>query len=240
MKKLMILGFVGTLLCISCQDDNITGTGPIVTEEITIDNFVGIETYGDDIVNITYGDIQKVTVTGHSNIIDKLERDVQEGIWDIELENGSYRNAQLTINIVMSKLNYIELVGSGNVDVANFKSDTNVEISIYGSGNISLNGNSGCENLDVYIEGSGVIYDMDDFVDLVNSEIKIEGSGAYNGFPNSTVNCEVNIIGSGICNVNVETLLDVKISGTGVVNYKGYPTIKTDITGLGEVNDYND
>jgi len=99
MKKLVIV-IVCIIVLTSCEEQTI-GNGPIVTQELVIDTFKGIETYGDDVVYISKGDVQKVEVTGHVNIIEKLERDVKDGIWEIELEDGSYKDSQLTIKIVM-------------------------------------------------------------------------------------------------------------------------------------------
>ena len=67
----------------------------------------------------------------------------------------------------------------------------------------------------------------------------MDGSCEYDGFPNTAINCELKIEGSGLCNVTLEDKLNVKISGSGVVNYKGNPSIYTDISGSGKVNDFN-
>jgi hypothetical protein len=240
MIKKGIFAIVIALVFIACDNDTIVGEGPIVTEEISIENFRGIETYGDDNVHVSYGETQKVTVTGYQNIIDNLETDVQNGIWEIELKNGNYKNSQLTINIVMPLLNVIELQGSGSIEISDFESDTNVAVNLYGSGNITLNSNIGCENLTINMEGSGVIYAMGNFQDLINLTIDMDGSGTYSGFSNSSVNCYIDISGSSTCNVTVETILAVKISGSGVVNYKGNPAITSNISGSGKINDFND
>lgn len=238
MKKLVIV-IVCIIVLTSCEEQTI-GNGPIVTQELVIDTFKGIETYGDDVVYISKGDVQKVEVTGHVNIIEKLERDVKDGIWEIELEDGSYKDSQLTIKIVMPMLNSIELEGSGSIAVADFTSEKNVEIKIYGSGNIELYGNIGCENLEIDIEGSGKVYALDNFENLINLDVYIDGSGEFDGFPITALNCETKLKGSGICNVTLEDKLNVRISGSGVVNYKGNPIIYTDITGSGKVNNFND
>ncbi len=240
MKKTAIIVIVLTMIMTSCQIDNTVGEGPIVTQELTIDDFNGISTFGDDQVFITYGEIQKVTVIGHANIIERLGRDVKEGIWEMELENGSYKNSQLTFNIQMPLLNKVELSGSGYVEIADFTSYKNVEVNLYGSGNITFNGNVGCENLGIDIEGSGTVYALGKFKNLVNLDIDIDGSGVYDGFKNTSVMCKINIIGSSTCYVAVEELLDVKILGAGIINYKGNPTIQTNISGSGKLNDYNE
>lgn len=239
MKNLVIVIMVCAMVLTACEEQTI-GDGPIITQELAIDAFKGIETYGVDVVYISKGEVQKVEVTGHANIIEKLERDVKDGIWKIELEDGSYKDSQLTVKIVMPVLNSIELEGSGSVEVADFTSEKNVEIKVYGSGSIELYGNIGCENLEIDIEGSGKVYALGNFENLINLDVYIDGSGEFDGFPITALNCETKLTGSGICNVTLADQLNVKISGSGVVNYKGNPIIHTNITGSGKVNNYND
>ena len=93
--------------------------------------------------------------------------------------------------------------------------------------------------MEIDIEGSGKIFALGDFENLINLDIDIDGSGEYDGFINTAVNCVTKLAGSGICNVNLEEILNVKIEGSGVVNYKGNPNIHTDISGSGKVNDFN-
>ncbi len=240
MKKLILNIIALSTLLISCSnDDKISGEGSIVTEEIAIADFKGIETYGDNNVIISKGAVQKVEVTGHSNIIDRLKRDVASGIWKMELEEGSYTNADLSFNITLPIINSVDLYGSGGVVINEHKSEENMDVRIYGSGNIELGENEGSTNLNLLIEGSGNIKAFESFSDLENIEVDIIGAGFYEGFPVISNNCDINIEGSGRAKIYTEDVLNVRIVGSGAVNYKGDPSITVDITGSGKLINEN-
>ena len=48
-------------------------------------------------------------------------------------------------------------------------------------------------------------------------------------------NCVVSLPGSGNCEVNVNSNLDIFIGGSGSVYYTGSPAITSTITGSGEI-----
>ncbi|MFC2090373.1 GIN domain-containing protein [Bacteroidota bacterium] len=75
---------------------------------------------------------------------------------------------------------------------------------------------------------------------LEDVSISLVGTGSFLGFPLSADNCNVDISGSGDCEITVNNSLDVIIDGTGSVYYKGSPQVNADITGTGKVNSAND
>ena len=240
MRKLFIALVGLVILFTSCsKEDLFVGEGTLITKEISMDIFDGIVSYGNNNVTISRGEVQKVEVTGYSNIIDRLLQDVDNGIWKIELKNGRYKNGDLTINMVLPIINEVSIHGSGEILVNDNTSDAHMEVSIYGSGEIRLNKNSGCENLDVIIEGSGTVKTFGEFEDLIDLNIETLGSGGFDGFSLSSKTCDISIEGSSQCQVSVEEVLKVKLKGSGVINYKGNPTITTIITGSGQVNNSN-
>lgn len=231
-----------SLTITSCSSDGlcIVPEGNIITKEVSISDFNGIRAFGSDNIIITQGEVQKIEVTGHANIIDRLKTGVNNGIWEVKLENGCYKgNTGLTINIVIPLINLIGLEGSGNVIVNDLIDQEDLSYELTGSGNVEFHKNHGTKRLFIKIEGSGNVKALDDFVDLEYLEIDISGSGNYDGFPNITDECNISIEGSGNCNVNVRNELDVVISGSGDVRYKGNPEINASITGSGKVINAN-
>jgi biopolymer transport protein ExbD len=239
MKKIFLAVTCIMLLSSSCDHNLFVGEGELISKELVIDDFNQIISSGSFNVTVTKGDLQKVTVTGYSNIINQLETVVTNEKWKIELENGRYKNADLTINIVIPMLNYAALEGSGELIINDFKSNENLSINLSGSGIIELNANEGCKNLNLKIDGSGNIYVEKEFIDLENLTLQIIGSGNYDGFVNKTNTCNLKIEGSGKCNVFAFNEIIAKINGAGVVNYKGNPTINSKITGSGKINNKN-
>jgi len=188
MKNLIAICALFALLFISCSDDSYVGEGPIVTEEIVIDAFSAIENIGSNNVEIEKGSVQKVEVTGHANIIDRLKRDVSGNTWQIELQDGSYKNADLSVHITVPEMNRAILEGSGMIVLNDFKSQEQVSLGIYGSGDIEVHGNEGCKNLNLEIEGSGSIFALEEFSDNEITNLRIIGSGSIIGYPLKAMN----------------------------------------------------
>jgi len=223
----------------SNDDDCTIGNGSITTQTISLATFSGIESSGADTIIISQGDVQKITVTGYSNIISLLKRQVSNNVWKAELEDGCYKNSDLEINITVPNMNYIKQNGSGNIQINDFINQQNMTIDLNGSGNLELNANQGTVNLDIQIAGSGSITGLSYFEDLEDLSITIYGSGSCNLFPLETDNCIIDIEGSGNCNVYVNENLNVFIDGSGIINYKGNPSISQTINGSGSINDAN-
>lgn len=223
----------------STDDDCITGQGAITTETIELSSFSGVISSGSDTVIISQAATQEVTVTGHPNIINRLKRSVGNGIWKAELEDGCYKNSDLTINIKVPNMNYIKLAGSGSAMINDFINQQDLKIIIEGSGSVELNENQGTHNLDITIEGSGNVTGLGNFEDLENLDIGIFGSGYFDGFQIETNACKIFTEGSGYCNVYVQDFLDVTIEGSTEINYKGNPAITSDIEGSGTINNAN-
>lgn len=166
---------IAGLLTQSCTKDRIEGLGEIDTMILQVDQFTGIASEGSTDVYITYGETQEVKVTGHPNIISRIETDVINGVWFIELENGNYSDYELTYYLTMPMLNEVSSSGSGNIHVTQFDNQPELEINIYGSGSfmgypiqvadcrIRIEGSGECEvnvtdELYAAIKGSGNIY----------------------------------------------------------------------------------
>jgi len=186
------------LLAQSCEkmSNQIEGIGTITTNTLQVDEFTKIKMEGADDVIISYGSEQEVKVTGHSNIISRIQTDVSNGTWTIELERGSYGHYELTYNITIPILEGVRNTGSGNVTVS-------------------------------------------DPISVDHMEISLIGSGGFYGFPLASSRCQVDISGSGNCEITVNENLDVVVDGSGSVYYKGSPIIHEDITGSGRVVDSN-
>ena len=225
----------------SCEEWSfcINGEGTVITETIAIDDFSIINLAGADNIVITHGTDLEVTATGHPNIIDKLETDVNGNEWVISLKNGCYRDYELTIYITMPDIEAITISGSGDVLVNDFINQGDLDLYISGSGKINLKTVEGCPNLIVGISGSGNVIAEEEFPALETLDITISGSGTFDGYPAITDKAYISIPGSGSCYVYAIDLLDIKISGSGNVMYKGNPEVTTHITGSGNITNTN-
>ena len=239
MKKI-IIGLSAVLLisivfsgCIINGFNCIHGTGEIVEETLALSDFSGIEIKGSFDVVITQGDEQEVIAKGHQNIIDMLERNVSGGFWDIEFENHEcFNDYELTIYITVPNLDAVYISGSGDVEVGSFVNQENLDLKISGSGDIDIDDFTGLTEAGVKITGSGNVA-LKGTTEVL--DIKITGSGEYNGFDMISEDCTVKIAGSGDCEVYAENSLFVEITGSGSVYYKGNPELSVSITGSGSV-----
>ena len=226
---------------ISCEKDNfsIHGEGPIATKNLSLSPFSGLDLSVAGNLVISQGPVQEVKVTGHSNIIDRITDRVSGDVWTIDLGNGSYRNYELNIEVIVPNLEEIALSGSGHIHVNDFTGQYNLDVDLSGSGQIDLHSFYGTENMDIDIKGSGRIKAYKSFPSLRNLDINISGSGGYQGFPVMSDVCDIKISGSGICQVSVRNTLDVTISGSGTVHYKGNPTVTSHTNTAGGIFNAN-
>ena len=82
---------IAGLVTQSCEKMNtkIEGIGSNTTNTLQVDDFDKISLEGADNVFISYGPVQEVSVTGHPNIISRIQTEVSNGTWFMELERGT-------------------------------------------------------------------------------------------------------------------------------------------------------
>ena len=186
------------LMATSCakEEVQIEGTGTIATRTLNVADFNKIATTGVDDVIFKYGTEQYVEVTGHPNIIDRIETEVQNDTWYCELEDGTYGAYELTYYVTIPSLEQASSSGTGDFVIT-------------------------------------------DSMNQQHLKIYLEGAGNFLGCMMTSENCQVDISGTGNCEITVTKELDVTIDGTGSVYYKGNPSIQEDIDGTGRVIDAN-
>ncbi|HKK64198.1 MAG TPA: head GIN domain-containing protein [Bacteroidales bacterium] len=230
-----------TLTLTSCYDNYyyIEGNGRIVTETLDLDTFDGIVMQGVEDVDISYGDEQKVVVTGDENIIQMISHDVKDNTWYMHLQRGNYRNYDLKYYITLPRINYIDNQGVSRVVINEFINEGDLDIYLKGAGTVELNRMENTEKLYVNIEGLGQVKAFGEFPSIDQLDVIITGAGRFLGYPVQALDCYVDIVGTGKCEVSAVESLSVFIEGAGKVNYKGYPDIMQRINGLGCVNSRN-
>jgi hypothetical protein len=137
----------------------------------------------------------------------------------------------------------VEVVGHSNI-ISRIKTDVTNGIWHMGL----ENGNYGRYELTYYItlpsidkisyDGSGTVM-VSGSMETETLELSFMGSCSFSGFSLSADNCQVDIDGSGDCEITARNSLDVSINGSGNVYYKGTPVIRDHISGSGRVIDSN-
>lgn len=223
MKNLKWLSFIclSLLFTTSCIDDTgnnglfdcVHGEGDVVTEELVIGDFKGLKLRGTSKVFLTQGSPLQVTVTGQPNIIDNIETDIQNEVWEIEFEDCIRDYTRLTFHITMPEIEHLKVSGSGDIIGENdFEVDI-LDLNIDGSGSINVNVVD-ATLVDADISGSGKIW-LAGFSNKLDG--KISGSGDLKAFDLETNNAQIKITGSGDAEVRVNDELDVEITGSGDV-----------------------
>lgn len=190
----------------------ITGEGPVVKEELSLDDFHSIGLGIAGTVYITPGKTRKVVVEAQKNLIDNLKREVRNGSWNIGFHNNVRHSSDVKIYITLPTVQALSIGGSGKIIATEpFYHLGDLSFSIGGSGNIEFSGEA--KALKVSIGGSGHVK---------AGNLRVESS-------------KVSIGGSGSCYVEVGDRLDVSIAGSGSVHYKGRPKVNSSISGSGKV-----
>ncbi len=244
-------GLFIVFLSTSCEQTNIctTGDGNIVTEQLSVTSFTGIDLNVKGNVMIKAGDVASVTVTGEQNMIDRLRTEVNNQVWEIDFPGCNRNYDVLQFEITMPTISSLKVSSSGSISVADTFKTADVDLTVSGSGNINYPGLT--DHASLKITGSGDIR-----ADLVSEEIessitgsgnlilsgatpahenKISGSGDLNAYDLLTKETDIEVTGSGNAELNVSEFLTVKISGSGSVFYTGKPQVNVQVTGSGKV-----
>lgn len=220
------------------DDENVfgclVGNGPVVTQELDLPAFTGVELSISAQVFIRQGSEQSVTVEGKQNLIDELERDIRNGVWDIEFDRCVTNIDDMKIFITVPDLTSLKISGSGDIVSENTFVIGDIDLNISGSGTIDIGLEA--DDINARISGSGVIT-MEGLGDQL--DLDISGSGDLNAFGTTLRTADITISGSGDAEVLVTDSLIVRISGSGDVFYKGNPVVDVSITGSGRVVNAN-
>lgn len=215
MNRIIISTSILLITLTSCAEDTFEGSGLPISEIRNVANFSKVSSEGVFEVSIVQGDTQSVEIIADHNIMHRVKTEVVDNELRLYVDDHNYKDITLKAIIVAEKVNGIKNTGIGNVDISNVDEDGIFEVYNSGTGNISIAGSA--ESLALFNEGDGM----------------------FKGFSFDVSNCNVNLIGSGDCEVSVKSKLNVNIEGAGHVYYKGAPVIEATILGSGELIDSN-
>jgi len=217
MKSLIILPIILILTMItSCTKDPISGSGELTSEFRNVANFTKVSSEGVFEVLITQGTPQSVEIIGDDNILPEVKTTVVDNELQLYLDDDhNYKDITLKVNITVPSITSIENSGIGNISILGVDTTDNFNVRNSGTANISIEGNA------------------------KSLTLENEGTGKFKGFLFAVDDCDVIIVGSGDCEINAATTLNVRIEGSGDVYYLGSPTIEADISGSGKIVNSN-
>ncbi|MCR5362130.1 MAG: DUF2807 domain-containing protein [Bacteroidales bacterium] len=209
-----------------------------VRESRAMPNITGISNNGP--LNIVYieSDKSEVFIEGDKELFCRVQTQYKEGVLNVSLDPGTYRNLWLQVVVYAPSLNSIKCTGSGNVKADKVSSPAGeMDIKVTGSAVVNI-GQLNCANdLDMHISGSGDI--RTDNVACRDLDVNITGSG--NIFANKTVckELECTVVSSGGAKfTEIESSeADLKVTGSGEIALKSgeVKVIKARVTGSGSI-----
>ena len=244
MKKNYILLLITVMMLTSCNFLNaeslikkmkpIKESGNVITRTFALDSFNEIEVEGSpEVTIIQQKGKSEAVVKGSDNVVDALELICDDGDLKVRFKrdaNISY--TKLDIIVYASKLNNVDVAGSGGVTIKDvlqtkmlecsvagsgfIKAESiisdRVETNVAGSGSISLEGIKSHE-VEADVAGSGVIMLTGE---AKKAEFDIAGSGEIKAFGLKVKKGEADVTGSGVIECKVEKL-EKEITGSGKI-----------------------
>ncbi|PSR55000.1 DUF2807 domain-containing protein [Adhaeribacter arboris] len=200
-----------------------------------VDSFSGVASAVPFNVFVTIGPKESLRLEGDSDLIDKIETPVKNGVLQIKMQKGSERwfgsSKKVTIYITAPNLNKLSVSGAGNVEVKGTVKGDRVTTDVSGSGHLSAAVAS--SSLSSSISGSGGM-ELQGKAD--EAHIDISGSGKFEGEDLNTKTAKISVSGSGIASIQAEETLNATLSGSGKVTYSGNAKVNVVKSGSGSVS----
>ena len=171
-------------------NNNIQGSGNIISESRELDNFTSIALLGSIDMNIKTSENNNCVVVADDNLIPHIKTEVVNNKLNVSLNKSYSSEEKLVVNINTPNYDEVFLSGSANINILDFEHN-NLSLNISGSGNIT--GNGEVETLVVKINGSGNL--MSKEIKSKSATITINGSGDGEVFASESISAKIN--GSG-------------------------------------------
>jgi len=238
MKKLtQFLFLLFTVAALSsCFNNCIDGSGKVISEKRTVKQFTGIEFNGSGTLYITKSQSCSVDINADDNILSYIETSVS-GDKLIIFEHKCFKSfGQFEYHIGINQLGSITLSGSGTISGKDTFRTEEAKIIIDGSGTVDLV--LIADEISTDLSGSGVIKLAGK---AQNQRIDISGSGEVSSFGLITSETDINLSGSGKCQVFATDKLSASLTGSGDIEYKGSPKKRnTKAKGSGTIKEITD
>lgn len=255
--KLMMISFLAVSLSGCFEDPKLfpceSGSGEVISETRTVTGFSKLTIDVPADIYLHRDTAFGVEIEAQTSLMEWIDTEVSGNMLEIRNDRCFRGVKTIRIDVYMPEVDYIEVVGSGDVYGQDAFSGTDLELDIMGSGSIELAASAtdvtlnilgsgdaildlAAESLSSRITGSG---DLIAEGELDVHEIVIEGSGSVSAFDLITDETDILISGSGDAEVYADSLLNVRINGSGDVFYKGTPILDVSVNGSGEVINQN-
>lgn len=208
----------------------IIGEGELIKESMGIESFYKLSLNIPAHVSILVSDSNSAVIVAQENIVEHIELKVKNNSLVIQSDRLLKTDKPIEILITCTRLEGLEINGSGKIVIINPYRTQKANYTINGSGDIEAKVMA--REIKSKINGSG---DLLLLGEVENHKIQINGSGDLKAVELNSKNYDININGSGNADIAVSEKLDVSIVGSGDITYLGDPAIESNITGSGKI-----
>jgi Putative auto-transporter adhesin, head GIN domain len=194
-----------------CASDS----GPVRTENRTVETFHAIELRGAAEMQVEVGKGPAVSITAGERVLQGTSAQVRDGVLVVLIrERGGWfqRGPAAKLIVQAPTLDSVDISGAGQFTLHEVSGDR-LSISLQGAGSLDANGSVGL--LTARIDGAG----RGDLARLVATE------------------AQVSVNGAGSLELNVTGTLQAEVNGVGSITYSGNPQkVVPSLNGVGRIS----
>ncbi|MGD0464629.1 MAG: head GIN domain-containing protein [Tepidisphaeraceae bacterium] len=210
----------------------ITGSGKLVTKEISLGDFNQVDASGAIHLDVTQGTTSSVVVTADDNLWDFVEVRNDGGTLYLGTKDGFYNNTHISAKIVMAHLSALTLSGATNGSIRDFN-DAAGRMDLTLSGASTLDGGLRKGQVTLNVAGASTAT-LHGTADLVNVTVSGASHVGLEDFASDVIHADVS--GASNANVTAHRKLDYDVSGASHLSYAGNPTIRhAEVSGASSV-----
>ncbi|MCC7465812.1 MAG: DUF2807 domain-containing protein [Saprospiraceae bacterium] len=229
---LCVLSF--SLLMTSCDPLGIKSSGEVITLNFDEQDFEGLDLRVPAETEVRVGDAFEVEISCEETAMPHVETRVENGILKIYFDEYVRDVDHMKVVVTAPSWRHFEIDGSGDIQVADSISGTELLMDVSGSGSIRAN-DVYFDRVKLHVSGSGDLR-LGGTTDKLWADISGSGEIFCFGLEANTVDVEVS--GSGDVQVTAQESLTAQVSGSGDVVYKGNPLVNAHVSGSGSVRKY--
>lgn len=224
--------FFSIILFSSCNKDYIKGSGNVITEKRSSNNFTDVEIYGPFEVQLIPDSIPGIEISAEDNIISTIETGVKDNSLYVRLQSSVNLRTHLPIKVYVHNPTFqrTKFNGSGILTNKDTLRTALFKYEVNGSALADLVLN--VDNLFITVNGSGATNLSGSSRNLNGT---INGSGDVNAWNLPAPVADITINGSGAFRVLVSEQLTARIHGSGNIHFKGDADLIADIKGSGQI-----
>lgn len=214
------------------------GNGVLEVEDRLVTEFLGVENRTSFDVEIVSATEFSVRVTADNNLLSAINTSVRSGNLIIDTDNDRCLSSDnlILVEVFMPTVDLIELTGSGNMDVYDFKC-TKLTVLNSGSGEIDLTDVVSNSEVEVTLTGSG---DINMWGKAQSGDYVLSGSGDIFAQDFRMDRCTAVNSGSGDIYCYASEYLDANLAGSGDIIYSGNPgEVDQEDSGSGSIRSRN-